>query len=482
MRLAVPAFFGLAETFTDTTGQTRQCWPTIQAAASAVRIVVPDGSFPALAAGDPNAKKAAQDQFNALRSNGMLVLGYVFSRTGGGATDPLLSEAQITAAVDAWYTQFPAQLDGIYFDNAVLWPDAGGAATYPVGPGGAQWTAQSFWTDVAGQLRQSRPGINIMLLAGQCPDEWVVQVADYALMWEEAYSVYASSFYPLVNNAPAMIPPWWKNPAYLNKISHTVTGCPAANVQGVLELCRERNAGNVYMIDITGSYPRLPPYWDDVVWNVNTYADAARALSTEQQFRAAHRYGTSQGKLHAWPNGEQATYFGGQVRGTYLLDNDLQLAEWRDVPRADLAFAPNGTPGGPAPELYDIPALWRGAHYWARGNGFETAMPTFEAGVQNGVPVCGLILLRPGSWLQHVTVPRIATYEQPTFAEPGFVMRNINRVAVAQGYRAGWPTFVPDDPTWPPGRVNTYDCYFVANSATQVTWQDVPAITYLSLV
>jgi hypothetical protein len=59
-------------------------------------------------------------------------------------------------------------------------------------------------------------------------------------------------------------------------------------VQGVLELARERNAGNVYMIEIAGSYPRLPRYWDDVVWNVNTYADAARALSTERRFRAAH--------------------------------------------------------------------------------------------------------------------------------------------------------------------------------------------------
>ena len=177
-----------------------------------------------------------------------------------------------------------------------------------------------------------------------------------------------------------------------------------------------------------------------------------------------------------------ATYFGGQVRGTYLLDNDPQLAKHRDVPRADLAFAPDGTPGGPTPELYDIPALWRGAHYRPRGNGFETAMPTFEAGLQNGVPVYGLIVLKARSWPQRVSVPGSGTYEQPTFAEPGFVMRNINRVAASQGYRTGWPTFVPHDPTWPAGRVNTYDCYFVTNSVTQVSWQDVPTITYLSLV
>jgi hypothetical protein len=283
---------------------------------------------------------------------GALVLGYVFSRTGGGATDALLTAAQIVGGrpgqgpngtdipgVDQWYAQFPTQIDGIYFDNAVLWPDAGGAVTYPVGPGGAAWTAQMFWSDLVPQLRQAHPGMRIMLLAGQCPDEWVVQVPDFALLWEEEYSVYATKFYPLRNNAPAAIPPWWKDPAYLDKISHTVTGCPPAAVQGVLELTRERNAGNVYMLDLAGAgYPRLPPYWNDVVWNVNTYKDAARALSTDRHFRAAHRYAGTQGKLHAWPNGEQATYAAGQVRGTYLLDNDPQLAEWRDVPASDLAL------------------------------------------------------------------------------------------------------------------------------------------------
>ena len=44
MRLAVPGFFGLPQTFTDPTGQTRQCWPTIQVAGGAVRIVVPHRS------------------------------------------------------------------------------------------------------------------------------------------------------------------------------------------------------------------------------------------------------------------------------------------------------------------------------------------------------------------------------------------------------------------------------------------------------
>jgi len=91
MRLAVPAFFGLPQTFTDTTGQSRQCWPTMQAAGGAVRIAVAERSFPALAAGDPIARTAAQNQFQALRSNGMLVLGYAFSRTSGGATDPMLA-------------------------------------------------------------------------------------------------------------------------------------------------------------------------------------------------------------------------------------------------------------------------------------------------------------------------------------------------------------------------------------------------------
>jgi len=479
MRLAVPAFFGL-----------NQDWARLEAAGDAVRIVVPEQSFPDLAAKDAVAKAAAQQQFQRLRNKGTLVLGYVFSRTGGAATDSLLTEAQLLAGrpgpggtkipgVDDWYAQFPNQISGIYFDNAVLWPDANGAATYPVGPGGAQWTAQQFWTDFVAKLRLAHPGIAVMLLAGQCPDEWVVQVPDYALLWEEQYSVYAEKFYPLLNNAPALIPSWWRNPAYLDKISHTVTGCPAGAVQNVLELCRERNAGNVFMIDVTGGYPALPPYWNDLLWNIDSYRDAARALSTDRQLRAAHRYGVSQGKLHAWPNGEQATYPSGQVRGTFLLDNDPSLAQRRDVPRTDLA----SVPGGSGPELWDIPVLWRQAHDWAGKNGFETAMPTFDSAVLGGKVVYGLIGLKPGTWLQRTTVQVSDTYEKPTFAEPGAVMRNVNRVALGKGYTAGWPTFVPDpvDPNWPPGRVNTYDCYFVTGGVTQVTWQDVPATTYLSL-
>jgi hypothetical protein len=174
---------------------------------------------------------------------------------------------------------------------------------------------------------------------------------------------------------------------------------------------------------------------------------------------------------------EQATYSGGQVRGTYLLDIDPQLAEWRDVPRDQLVV----NPGDPPPELWDIPALWRGAHTWARANGFETAMPTFESAVQGGMLVYGLLLLKPGPWIQPLPIP-VSTYERPTFAEPGFVMRHVNRAAVSQGYMAGWPTFVPDDPAWPPGRVNIYNSYAITAGVAQVSWMDVPAQTYLSLV
>jgi hypothetical protein len=501
MRIAVPAFWGLPQTWTDTSGQVQNCWQSMQAAGNTISVVVAESSFPALASNNPAAKMAATTQFGQF-GGGVLVMGYVFSRAGGGMADSLLSATQIlqgthhidangndvidTPGVDDWYTQFPGVIDGIYFDNAVLAPDAGGAKTYPLGPGGTPWTAEQFWTDLIASLRQNRPGIRIFLLAGQCPDEWVVQQADYALLWEEEFAIYRRAFYPLRGNAPAHIETWWKNPAYRDRISHTITGCSAGEVQWALELTRERNAGNCFLIDVAGAgYPRLPPYWNDEVWNAASYeADRARNLSDEEILRGARRYGVANGKLHAWTNGEQATYATGQVRGTYLLDDNpdpnLALGVWRDVPRSALV----AHAGDPPPELWDIPTLWWGAHVYAQSQGFETAMPTFETGWVGGQQVYGVVLLRPGAWLQHVTVPVDPTLDNPTFAEPISVMRRIHRWAQAQNYKTGWPTFVPDDPTWPPGRVNSYDAYVVSTvpNVPEVNWEDVPAATYLALL
>src|SRR3712207_8697384 len=62
---------------------------------------------------------------------------------------------------------------------------------------------------------------------------------------------------------------------YTTLFRSTVRNCPANKVQTVLELTRERNAGNVFINHLPQpqGYPQLPPYWDDLVWNVATYKD-----------------------------------------------------------------------------------------------------------------------------------------------------------------------------------------------------------------
>jgi tryptophan-rich sensory protein len=71
-----------------------------------------------------------------------------------------------------------------------------------------------------------------------------------------------------------------------------------------------------------------------------------------------------------------------------------------------------------------------------------------------------------------------ATYERPTFAEPGFVIRNVNRVIAQQGHLAAFATFEPDDPD-PRGRKNFFTCYAV-DEGHGITWADVPTTTYIA--
>ena len=66
------------------------------------------------------------------------------------------------------------------------------------------------------------------------------------------------------------------------------------------------------------------------------------------------------------------------------------------------------------------------------------------------------------------------TYEQPTFAEPGFVIRNVNRVT-------GKPTictFVPDTAA-AQGIKDNYNCYVLDTLGQHISWQ-VPTLVYIA--
>lgn len=95
-------------------------------------------------------------------------------------------------------------------------------------------------------------------------------------------------------------------------------------------------------------------------------------------------------------------------------------------------------------------------------------MPVFEAGGRFALIVFDESVVRA------VRVDRASTYERPTFAEPGSVIRNVNRVT-------GQPTFccfVPDVAEAPQGVVAHFNCYVVDPQV--VTWRDVHTTTYIA--
>jgi hypothetical protein len=162
-----------------------------------ISFVVLEQTWPTQAAADA----AWRDKARALLEDlAPVVLGYVFSRDGGTNASHLVPD-DISAAVQAWYEQFAGCIDGVYFDNAVLPPDADDVAMYPM-PGGAAATAKEYWSgylpgfrdDPAHATRSGRGATRAMLLAGQSPNEWVVQVADFALMCELNADTYFTAF------------------------------------------------------------------------------------------------------------------------------------------------------------------------------------------------------------------------------------------------------------------------------------------------
>ena len=277
---------------------------------------------------------------------------------------------------------------------------------------------------------------------------------------------------------------------------HVVHNCDEQYRQNTLALALERNAGNVFVMDRRGLnakgedvlYDHLPPapYWNAEVREVDSYYDFG--LDPRRAILAAYRYGVGQGKLYAWPNFEAAWYGTGHVRGTFLLNSPAPgtsnpWAVLRDVAFTDLPATYVPHPGDPpqTPSSFDIPRLWQAVHLYAQaqaGGLFETGIPTFELVQTASGPGVRVLLFASGmSWLHHTTVPVNATYQTPTFAEPGAVVRNVNRVATTNGALASFPTFVPDtvDAT---GRANNYDCY-VIDAGAPVTWSDVPTSTYI---
>jgi hypothetical protein len=478
MRLAVPAYWP----------RESPEWGKLQSAGQTLSFVVVEQSWPATAENNSAWKQLAQDHLAAFRAaTGADVLGYVSTRSGGTAfegQDRILGiDPQPTKAdsVKKWYDQFGGQITGIYFDELVL----------PEDPASVQEAH-----DLVAAFHQHFAG-SVAVLAGQCNDESVLADTNirWALMWEghfydEENGVvrwpYPELFAPLLPNGNrTAIPAWWRNPAYRDKIVHVVHNCAEPQRQHALGLAKERNAGHVFVMERRGLtnpsdpnsdnfYDKLPTYWQREILEVNSYYDFG--LDPLRALKAAHRYAVTNGKLHGWPNFEQAWYPSGHVRGTYLLGYGTHGL------RQEISLAALTDPiTGAAPQLYDIPAMFRAANSYAKTqSGCETALPTFE---QLPGGTTALILLKAGqSWLAHTTAAAAQTYEKPapTFAEPGAVIRNANRIITqTPGINASFVTFVPDGDSIT-GRKNVYDCYAFSTAGAPVTWRDVPTEDYIA--
>jgi hypothetical protein len=452
-------------------------WQQVRDAGGTVHAVVIEQSWPQWIKDNPDQRQAATDHLDSLPG---LKLGYVSTRAGN-PTGQILSDTEILTgpkatppddSVKAWYDEFPGHINGVYFDELVLPSDTGAVARA---------------VSLAAQFKAAHAGAALMILAGACVDEQVVGGdIDIALLWEEAMArvnpqgqivrPYPENFLGDTPQGTQAPPSWWKNPAYRRKIAHVVHGCDEPERQRALSLANERNAGLVFVMDQRGGpnhdrYDHLPDYFDVEVRELNSYLDFG--FDPLRALRAAGRYALNNNMLHAWPNFEATWYGSVHVRGTFRIAQGTAGVTRQPIALSDL-------PG--TPELHDIPNVWRAAHQYARAMipPKETAIPTFEQpGSGQGL---ALILFDQGlSWLHKTTVALSATYEQPTFAEPGFVIRNINRVLSQQGHLAAFPTFEPDDPTNPDprGRKNQFNCYAI-DAGHGITWNDVPTTTYIA--
>ncbi|MBG0741193.1 hypothetical protein IV500_17640 [Paeniglutamicibacter antarcticus] len=153
--------------------------------------------------------------------------------------------------------------------------------------------------------------------------------------------------------------------------------------------------------------------------------------------------------------------------------------------------------------LYDVASLWSAVHAWAGKHGFETAIPTFEAGNSANGPVFGVIAFDQGlPWLRADSMPCTEAYEQPTpgFSDAGAVVRNVGRWASTTGAArwdravlTGWPSFqVPLQPepvtqaslpVDPEGRANGEFAIYLVDAGQQgIYWQDIAAEEYLNVL
>lgn len=235
-QVVVPAFFPLGPD-----------WAAIEQAGNSVSIVVPEHSFSTVdPLANPKLLEEARKQFARCRRAGQKVLGYVSTMSGQR------NIADIEDDIKNWYSRYFEYIDGIFFDEGPQFDD----------------TTKPFYDKVIGDFRMNHPGQVVLLNAAQFPNEWVVRLADYVILWEESQNAYIHQYVALVPGGLTIPPPaWWTNPKWSNRIVHIVHSTPTTNdMRAVIKLSKTRRAKHIYVYDGTSaSYGNLPAYWGDLL-------------------------------------------------------------------------------------------------------------------------------------------------------------------------------------------------------------------------
>jgi Domain of unknown function (DUF4091)/Spherulation-specific family 4 len=217
-------------------------WGAIVAGGPKVRLAIPDGSFR-----NPPDLSAARQEFASCQRQGQLVLGYVF--TGAGDRDP----NQVNSEIDEWATNYGAAINGFYLDSGI-----------ELDIGKTDQDFQNYYRPLIAGLRSRHPGSTVGLAASQYKYSWVIEIADFATIWEGAAADYLDPNKYLAIGEQHLEPPpaWWSaNPL---QVIATVVQTPQNQVGQVLTTSQSRNTGNLYVFDdTTANYGHLSKWWND---------------------------------------------------------------------------------------------------------------------------------------------------------------------------------------------------------------------------
>ncbi len=111
-----------------------------------------------------------------------------------------------------------------------------------------------YYQQLANYIHQAHQGSQVWLNPGVYPDQAYMSIGDVVMVFEGTYAQYLT----------ASVPGWVRNyPA--SKFAHTIFATPGADLSSALSLAQSRNAGYVYVTNVTDGtgnpYDALPSYW-----------------------------------------------------------------------------------------------------------------------------------------------------------------------------------------------------------------------------